>query len=101
MDGYRTSQARRTQLITALKANERNSFTDEQLAAFSTEYLTRLADLAAIPAVVPTFAPTNYALRGVPQPEPVAEETIEGPPSLVDNIRTAAGKPELVSGFKK
>jgi hypothetical protein len=81
MDGYRASQQRRAALITALKGTGRNKFTDEQLASFSTDHLQNLAELATVP--VATLVPANYALRGVPQPEPVSEDVIEAPPSLI------------------
>ncbi len=85
MDGYRASQQRRAALITALKGTGRNKFTDEQLLAFSTDHLQNLAELATVP--VATLVPANYALRGVPQPEPVSEEVIEAPPSLITALQ--------------
>ena len=95
MAGHLANQARRTQLITSLKATGRNKFTDEQLASFTTDHLVNLADLAQVPTAQPA-APVNYALRGVAA-DPVQEaEPVPAPPSLVDAIRTAAGQPVLV-----
>lgn len=82
-EGLRVQQARRNELITALKATGRCDYTDDQLTAMQTGELERLIKLAAVPPPPSFVGRLNLRSR---------EESSSGvppAPSLADSIRAA------------
>lgn len=80
-EGLRVQQARRAEVITALKATGRCDYTDTELGAMQTGSLERLLKLADVPEP-PSFVGRLNTRRQEP-------EGVPPPPSLADAIRVA------------
>ena len=88
-EGLRMATEKRNGVIASLKASGRCDYSDAELAAMSTHGLERLAKLAAVPP--PVQAPVDFAGIGMPRFNG-SNDTIDPPPSLIDNIRAAAAR---------